>query len=72
MNAGLISSEFEDMLRPPVPYRRIPEVYAAAKVVLDDSNHVTKQWGSVNSRVFDALAMGVLVITNGGFIVSEQ
>ena len=33
--------------------------------MLDDANHVTAPWGSVNSRVFDALASGCLVITNG-------
>jgi hypothetical protein len=33
--------------------------------VIDDANHVTLPWGSVNSRVFDALASGTLVVTNG-------
>ena len=32
---------------------------------MDDANHVTAPWGSVNSRVFDALSSGALVITNG-------
>jgi O-antigen biosynthesis protein len=35
------------------------------KIVVDDANHVTAPWGSVNSRVFDALSSGALVITNG-------
>lgn len=48
-----------------LPYERLPDVYASTKVVLDDANHVTKPWASVNSRVFDALAAGALVITNG-------
>ncbi len=34
------------------------------RVVIDDANHVTEPWGSVNSRVFDALSSGALVITN--------
>ena len=48
-----------------VPYVRIPDVYASTKIVIDDANHVTKTAGSVNSRVFDALGAGCLVITNG-------
>jgi spore maturation protein CgeB len=49
-----------------LPYSRMAEVYASTKIVIDDANSVTKQWGSVNSRVFDAIAAGALVITNGG------
>lgn len=48
-----------------LPYYELPAVYRSTKIVLDDANHVTKSWGSVNSRVFDALASGCLVITNG-------
>lgn len=48
-----------------VPYNELPLVYSSTKVVIDDANHVTKPWASVNSRVFDALASGALVITNG-------
>ena len=48
-----------------VPYRDIPKVYKYTKIVVDDANHVTKPFGSVNSRVFDALAAGRLVFTNG-------
>ncbi len=33
--------------------------------MVDDANHVTKPWGSVNSRVYDALATGALPLTNG-------
>ncbi len=47
------------------PYWQMPNVYASTRVVVDDANHVTKEWASVNSRVFDALAAGALVITNG-------
>jgi GT2 family glycosyltransferase len=48
-----------------LPYRRMPDVYANTKLVIDDANHVTKAWGAVNSRVYDALAAGALVVTNG-------
>ena len=41
------------------------QVYSGTKLLIDDANHVTKSWGSVNSRVFDGLMSGVLVLTNG-------
>lgn len=46
-------------------YLDIPNLYKSTKIVLDDANRVTKPYGSVNSRVFDALASGALVLTNG-------
>jgi len=48
-----------------VNYEEVPALYKSTKIVLDDANFVTKPFGSVNSRVFDALASGRLVITNG-------
>ena len=48
-----------------LPYDRMPDVYASTRIVIDDANHATKQMQSVNSRVFDALAAGALVVTNG-------
>lgn len=48
-----------------VNYLDMPKVYASCKIVIDDANHVTKKWASVNSRVFDTLASGRLIITNG-------
>lgn len=48
-----------------VSYTEIPDVYRQTKIVIDDANHVTKPYGSVNSRVFDAIMSGALVITNG-------
>ena len=66
---GTMPAGFGELLRPSVPYHRLQELYASTNVVLDDNNHVTKVWGSVNSRVFDALAVGVLVITNGTLYV---
>ena len=54
-----------------LPYTRMPDVYRAVKIVIDDANYVTEPWGSVNSRVFDALSAGALVITNGHIGASE-
>ena len=34
-------------------------------MVIDDANIATKKWGSINCRVFDSLALGIDVITNG-------
>jgi O-antigen biosynthesis protein len=47
-----------------LPYGRMADVYKSAKIVVDDSNFATASWGSLNSRVFDALAAGALVVTN--------
>lgn len=46
-------------------YNEMPQVYASTRVVIDDANHVTISSGSVNSRVFDAIAAGALPVTNG-------
>ena len=46
------------------PYHAMPRIYNQSRILVDDANSVTKEWGSVNSRVFDALASGILVITN--------
>ena len=48
-----------------INYSDLPLVYASTKIVIDDVNRGAKNFGSVNSRVFDALATGALVITNG-------
>ena len=56
--------KFKKYNRGPLPYTDMPQVYASTKIVIDDANSVTKQWGSTNSRVFDALISGALVITN--------
>jgi spore maturation protein CgeB/GT2 family glycosyltransferase len=47
-----------------VGYRELPEIYSSTKIVLDDSHPVTREWDSLNSRVFDALGCGKLVLTN--------
>ncbi len=41
------------------------------KIVVDDANHVTAPWGSVNSRVFDALASGAMIVSNGEIGIKE-
>jgi GT2 family glycosyltransferase/glycosyltransferase involved in cell wall biosynthesis len=50
--------------RGPVPYERLPGVYGAARIVLDDTAGPTLPYGALNGRVFDALAAGSLVLTN--------
>ncbi len=47
-----------------VQYDKLNGIYAQSRLVIDDANHQTKDWGAENSRVFDALAAGCLVITN--------
>lgn len=47
-----------------LPYDELPKVYSSAKLVIDDAGHTTRPYGSVNSRVFDALATGTLVISS--------
>lgn len=54
-----------------VNYQDVPRVYRSTKIVVDDANRVTKEYGSVNSRVFDAIASGVLVVTNGDLGAEE-
>jgi GT2 family glycosyltransferase/spore maturation protein CgeB len=48
----------------PLPYERLPVVYSSAAVVIDDTAEHTLPYGAVNSRVFDALACGTVVLTN--------
>jgi spore maturation protein CgeB len=59
------SEKFKEYYHGFVNYTNLPEVYASTKLVIDDANNATKQYGSVNSRVYDALAAGAMVITNG-------
>jgi GT2 family glycosyltransferase/spore maturation protein CgeB len=51
-------------LRGHVGYELLPDIYAGALVVLDDAAISAKPYGAVNSRVFDALAAGALVVSN--------
>ncbi|MDQ2103335.1 glycosyltransferase family protein [Azospirillum isscasi] len=50
--------------RQAVPYVELADIYPSAKLVIDDSHPVTREWNSLNSRVFDALGSGTLVVTN--------
>lgn len=63
--------QFQKYTRGFANYERMPEVYRATRLLIDDANHVTKPWGSVNSRVFDGLAAGTMVISNGAAGISE-
>jgi GT2 family glycosyltransferase/spore maturation protein CgeB len=47
-----------------LPYERVPEAYASAGVVLDDTADSSLPYGAVNARVFDALAAGALVVSD--------
>ena len=55
---------FAPYLKGHLPYTEIPEAYRGAKIVLDDATPSTQRTGAVNSRVYDALAAGCLVLTN--------
>jgi len=57
--------KFKECAQGFVLYEDMPKIYQNTKIVIDDANHVTKEYGAVNSRVFDALAAGVLVMSNG-------
>jgi GT2 family glycosyltransferase/spore maturation protein CgeB len=50
--------------RGPLPYDELPQVYSSSRIVVDETAGPTLPYGAVNSRVFDALACGALVITN--------
>ena len=50
----------------PVSFFSLPSLYRQARVVLDDFNHTTAPYGNVNSRLFEALAAGAIVLTNRG------
>lgn len=57
--------QFNPYYRGFLNYQELPSVYAGTKLLVDDANHVTRPWASVNSRVFDGIAAGAMVITNG-------
>jgi GT2 family glycosyltransferase/spore maturation protein CgeB len=54
-----------------LPYEQVPRAYASARIVVDDAAGPTKARGSVNSRVFDALAAGAIVVSSGATGVGE-
>lgn len=54
-----------------VGYFQLPSAYRRSAVVLDDMNHTTLPYGSMNSRVFESLACGAMVATNGALGLAE-
>ena len=60
MDLRQLAPELAEYDRGPVHFFELPEIYWGTKIVLDDFNHTTVGWGSVNSRVFEAIAAGAL------------
>lgn len=56
---------FTELAKGSLDYTEMPTVYRESWTCVDDANSATKRFGSINSRVFDALASGCLVLTNG-------
>jgi len=65
LNSSAVSKELHSLWSGVSSYRLLPKAYREALIILDDANHATKAWGSVNSRVFDGLACSRLVVTDG-------
>lgn len=63
--------KFKNYTSGPVSYKDIPNVYANTKLVVDDANIATKQWGALNCRIYDSLASGTLCITNNEMGIKE-
>lgn len=63
--------KFKSSFKGRVPYEQMPNVYASTKIVLDDATDFTDTPSSVNPRVFDAIASGRLVLSNGSVAVKE-
>ncbi|HEX5241114.1 MAG TPA: glycosyltransferase, partial [Candidatus Limnocylindrales bacterium] len=62
---------FADLHRGFLPYEEVPRAYASARIVVDDAAGPTRARGSVNSRVFDAIAAGALVVSSGTVGVAD-
>lgn len=54
-----------------LPYERLADAYNSARIVIDDTAGPTKPYGAVNSRVFDALATGAVVVSDNPVGVQE-
>ncbi len=50
--------------RGPVDFFALPSVYNQAALVLDDQQASNREYGNVNSRVFESLACGALPVSN--------
>lgn len=64
-------ASFSNYTKGPISYEEIPYVYSSTKLVVDDANIATKEWGALNCRIYDSLAAGVICITNNSLGVSE-
>jgi GT2 family glycosyltransferase/spore maturation protein CgeB len=64
-------TDLEAIARAAVPASRLPDLYASTRIVVDDADIATAPWGSCKGRVFDALAAGCLLITNGALGAQE-
>ncbi|MGH2841785.1 MAG: glycosyltransferase family protein, partial [Solirubrobacteraceae bacterium] len=56
----------------PASFFSLPSLYRQAALVLDDHNHTTQPYGNVNSRVYESLASGSLVVTNAALGLQEN
>jgi len=63
--------QLASMVRGLRPYDALADIYASAAVAIDDAAISTKPYGSVNSRVFDALAAGTIVVSDNELGVRE-
>ncbi|GAA1731085.1 hypothetical protein GCM10009809_28260 [Isoptericola hypogeus] len=52
-------------------YVDVPDVYRAARVTVDDMQDSSLDHGHLNSRLFEALACGSLVVVNSGLGLAE-
>ena len=68
---GWEETEFAEITRGLQPYEDMRDIYASTRIVIDDGVFATGPWGSVNSRVFDALAADCLVVTNNRLGAAE-
>jgi GT2 family glycosyltransferase/spore maturation protein CgeB len=68
---GWESTPLSRFHRGSLPYERLPDAYASAGIVVDDTAGPTLPYGAVNSRVFDALAAGALVVSDNDVGVRE-
>jgi glycosyltransferase involved in cell wall biosynthesis len=49
----------------------VPDAYRSARVTVDDLQDVSLAYGNLNSRLFEALACGSLVVTNSALGLAE-
>lgn len=63
--------ELKKFYKGKMQYKHMPRIYASTKIVLDDASDFTDTPSSVNARVFDALACGKLVLSNGKVGIKE-